>query len=73
MAQTLPIEMRNPRKATPFCHATKEAWWYIERGGISVLASASTVGEGRSLTTGVRLTRRQLELALKIINAHRKD
>lgn len=54
-------KMRIPRKAKPL-GVTDEGWWYIGPRSIDVFGRNEHGG-----TTAVRITRRQLKAALKIM------
>lgn len=56
---------RKPRKAKP-CVGTREGWYYVDHQYIEVLAR--TENTGVHFTTAVRLTRKQLERALEIMD-----
>ena len=63
MGSKLPEKMTHPRKARPLGGSTADGWWYVNYGSIDVYADL--IGTGVS---AVRLTRRQLEQALKIMD-----
>ena len=56
------IAMCKPRGARSL-HTTKEAWWYINRRSIDIIAVSGNE------TTQCRLTRRQLEKAIEIMDS----
>lgn len=60
--------MRAPRNARPLC-GTDEGWWYVDPSSISVHGRVTNMGGCH--TTSVRLTRRQLERALEIMDEAR--
>lgn len=66
MRSILPWSMRRPRQAYPQ-HAGN-GWFYINPGSIDVVAST---GDGNN--TIVKLTRKQLETALFVMDEERKN
>lgn len=60
----LPRIMRAPRKAKPI-HQTEKAWYYVNHKTIDIFAQ-SKLGQ----STIVRMTRRQLQQALAIMDKH---
>ena len=58
----LPRPMRESRRAKTCNDQTYQAWWYITPSGIEVYAGSDFGG-----VTGAKLTRRQLQTALKIM------
>ena len=59
---TQPRAMRTPKKGRP-CLGTDEGWYYVQRGYIEVMGRKADVA-----TTAVRITRKQLERALEIMD-----
>lgn len=65
MSNKLPRSMRTPRQAEP-CIGTTEGWYYVQPDYVEVYAR--TENTGVSFRTTVRLTRKQLERALEIMD-----
>ena len=64
----IPKNMLKPRKAK-VVRGSGECWYYINPGGLEVFAAEET---GRSAQKAIRLTRRQLKEALKIMDENRE-
>lgn len=61
-----PRVMRTPKTCRP-CFGTDEGWYYVQPGYIEVIGRKDS-GVDAVSTTAVRLTRRQLERALEIMD-----
>jgi hypothetical protein len=63
---SLPQKMREPRKCRA-TNGTAEAWYYLNPRSIDVLAEIVDGNNGARWITTCRLTRRQLQQALEIM------
>ena len=68
MSKSILRAMRLVRKAKPITGNTLDAWWYVEINAVSVMSQSQAVG-----VNGVRLTRQQLESAIRIMDEYKES
>ena len=62
--------MREPRRARVIYKHSGECWYYIQPRSIELFVSLE---KGKAASSSIRLTRKQLEKALEIMDARNRD